>query len=167
MADFIVKYWVEFLFGLVITVGGFLLKHHFKLFKENLATQIKEHDKTVVTEVSKLFQKSDELLKQEIQDLRDHTQNEIDGLYHEIDELKTDTKEIRTEIDHLRKGVLDMQGPQFKAKCRELLSDDHQITIDEWVELKNDYEAYTGIGGNSDGCTLFKAVKHKYESSLE
>lgn len=38
MADFIVKYWVEFLFGLVITVGGFLLKHHFKLFKENLAT---------------------------------------------------------------------------------------------------------------------------------
>lgn len=167
MGDFILKYWVEFLFGLIITIGGFMLKHHFKLFKDSLTSQIKEHDETIVKEVTKLFEKSDTELKEQIQELRQDTNDQIDGLYHEIDELKLDMKEMREDINHLRKGVLDMQGPQFKAKCRELLNESHQISLDEWLEIKNDYEAYTGIGGNSDGCTLFKAVEHKYENFLE
>lgn len=160
MGEFIAKYWIEFLFGLVITAGGFMLKHHFKLFKENLATQMKQHDDTIVSTVTDLFEKSDKKLQQDIKELRDYTQDQLDGLYHEINDLRDD-------IDNLRKGVLDMQGPQFKAKCRELLQVDHQVSVDEWLEIKKDYEAYTGIGGNSDGTTLFEAVEKKYENSLE
>lgn len=113
-----------------------------------------------MTTVTALFEKSDKKLQQDIKELRDYTQDQIDGLYHEINDLREDIK-------HLRKGVLDIQGPQFKAKCKDLLSINHQVSVDEWLEIKKDYEAYTGIGGNSDGTTLFKAVEKKYENSLE
>lgn len=160
MLDFVVKYWVEFFFGLVVAIGGFMLKHHFKLFKNSLKEQMKEHDESIVKEVTKLFEKSDTELTQSIKELKDYTQEQIDGLYHEVRELKDD-------VNHLRRGVLDLQGPQFKVRCRELLEADHHITIEEWEAITSDYEAYTGIGGNSDGCTLYESVKHKYEHSLE
>ena len=81
--------------------------------------------------------------------------------------LKDDIKDVRKDVESIRRGVLDVQGPQFKAKCKEVLQDSHQITVDEWLALKKEYEIYTGMGGNSDGSELYNLVHEKYSKHLE
>lgn len=55
MGEFILKYWVEVLFGIVVTGGGFLLKHHFKLFKESLDNKMEDRDDKLLDKVAKLL----------------------------------------------------------------------------------------------------------------
>jgi hypothetical protein len=35
MVEFVIKYWVEFVFGLIVTGGGLFLKRFWTLTKEN------------------------------------------------------------------------------------------------------------------------------------
>jgi len=67
-------------------------------------------------------------------------------------------------MSHLKAGLLSMQGKEFKAECRKLLDENHQITLDEWEELDADHEAYNGLGGNHRGDQLFEMVKKKAEN---
>lgn len=167
MGEFILKYWVEVLFGIVVTGGGFLLKHHFKLFKESLDHKMENRDDKLLDKVAKLLAASNKTIQESIDKLRSDTKDDIDGVYAELVDLKDDIKDIRKDVESIRRGVLDVQGPQFKAKCKEVLQDSHQITVDEWLALKKEYEIYTGMGGNSDGSELYKLVHEKYSKHLE
>lgn len=166
MGEFILKYWVEVLFGIVVTGGGFLLKHHFKLFKESLDHKMEERDDKLLEKMTKVLTASNKTIQDSIDKLRSDTKDDIDGVYAELVDLKDDIKDIRKDVESIRRGVLDVQGPQFKAKCKEVLQDSHQITVDEWLALKKEYEIYTGIGGNSDGSELYKLVHEKYSKHL-
>lgn len=167
MGEFILKYWVEVLFGIVVTGGGFLLKHHFKLFKESLDHKMEERDDKLLEKMTKVLTASNKTIQDSIDKLRSDTKDDIDGVYAELVDLKDDIKDIRKDVESIRRGVLDVQGPQFKAKCKEVLQDSHQITVDEWLALKKEYEIYTGMGGNSDGSELYKLVHEKYSKHLE
>ena len=94
----------------------------------------------------------------------DFSQDRIIYLSYEV---KDDIKNVCKDVESIRRGVLDIQGPQFKAKCKEVLQDSHQITVDEWLALKKEYEIYTGMGGNSDGSELYNLVHEKYSKHLE
>lgn len=166
MGEFILKYWVEVLFGIVVTGGGFLLKHHFKLFKESLDHKMEERDDKLLEKMTKVLTVSNKTIQDSIDKLRSDTKDDIDGVYAELVDLKDDVKDIRKDVESIRRGVLDVQGPQFKAKCKEVLQDSHQITVDEWLALKKEYEIYTGMGGNSDGSELYKLVHEKYSKHL-
>lgn len=166
MGEFILKYWVEVLFGIVVTGGGFLLKHHFKLFKENLDHKTEERDDKLLEKMTKVLTASNKTIQDSIDKLRSDTKDDIDGVYAELVDLKDDIKNVRKDVESIRQGVLDVQGPQFKAKCKEVLQDSHQITVDEWLALKKEYEIYTGMGGNSDGSELYKLVHKKYSKHL-
>lgn len=166
MGEFILKYWVEVLFGIVVTGGGFLLKHHFKLFKESLDHKMEERDDKLLEKMTKVLTASNKTIQDSIDKLRSDTKDDIDGVYAELVDLKDDIKDIRKDVESIRRGVLDVQGPQFKAKCKEVLQDSHQITVDEWLALKKEYEIYTGMGGNSDGSELYKLVHEKYSKHL-
>ena len=166
MGEFILKYWVEVLFGIVVTGGGFLLKHHFKLFKESLDHKMEERDDKLLEKMTKVLTASNKAIQESIDKLRSDTKDDIDGVYAELVDLKDDIKDIRKDVESIRRGVLDVQGPQFKAKCKEVLQDSHQITVDEWLALKKEYEIYTGMGGNSDGSELYKLVHEKYSKHL-
>ena len=166
MGEFILKYWVEVLFGIVVTGGGFLLKHHFKLFKESLDHKMEERDDKLLEKMTKVLTASNKTIQDSIDKLRSDTKDDIDGVYAELVDLKDDIKDIRKDVESIRRGVLDVQGPQFKAKCKEVLQDNHQITVDEWLALKKEYEIYTGMGGNSDGSELYKLVHEKYSKHL-
>lgn len=166
MGEFILKYWVEVLFGIVVTGGGFLLKHHFKLFKESLDHKMEERDDKLLEKMTKVLTASNKTIQDSIDKLRSDTKDDIDGVYAELVDLKDDIKDIRKDVESIRRGVLDVQGPQFKAKCKEVLQDSHQITVDEWLALKKEYEIYTGMGGNSDGSELYKLVHKKYSKHL-
>ena len=167
MGEFILKYWVEVLFGIVVTVGGFLLKHHFKLFKESLDRKMEERDDKLLEKMTKVLTVSNKTIQDSIDKLRSDTKDDIDGIYVELVDLKDDIKDVRKDVESIRRGVLDIQGPQFKAKCKEVLQDSHQITVDEWLALKKEYEIYTGMGGNSDGSELYNLVHEKYSKHLE
>ena len=167
MGEFILKYWVEVLFGIVVTVGGFLLKHHFKLFKESLDHKMEERDDKLLEKMTKVLTVSNKAIQDSIDKLRSDTKDDIDGVYAELVDLKDDIKDVRKDVESIRRGVLDVQGPQFKAKCKEVLQDSHQITVDEWLALKKEYEIYTGMGGNSDGSELYNLVHEKYSKHLE
>ena len=166
MGEFILKYWVEVLFGIVVTGGGFLLKHHFKLFKESLDHKMEERDDKFLEKMTKVLTASNKTIQDSIDKLRSDTKDDIDGVYAELVDLKDDIKDVRKDVESIRRGVLDVQGPQFKAKCKEVLQDSHQITADEWLALKKEYEIYTGMGGNSDGSELYKLVHEKYSKHL-
>ena len=166
MGEFILKYWVEVLFGIVVTGGGFLLKHHFKLFKESLDHKMEERDDKLFEKMTKVLTASNKAIQDSIDKLRSDTKDDIDGVYAELVDLKDDIKDVRKNVESIRRGVLDVQGPQFKAKCKEVLQDSHQITVDEWLALKKEYEIYTGMGGNSDGSELYKLVHEKYSKHL-
>lgn len=167
MGEFILKYWVEVLFGIVVTVGGFLLKHHLKLFKESLDHKMEERDDKLLEKMTKVLTVSNKTIQDSIDKLRSDTKDDIDGIYVELVDLKDDIKDVRKDVESIRRGVLDIQGPQFKAKCKEVLQDSHQITVDEWLALKKEYEIYTGMGGNSDGSELYNLVHEKYSKHLE
>lgn len=167
MGEFILKYWVEVLFGIVVTGGGFLLKHHFKLFKESLDHKMEDRDDKLLDKVAKLLAAGNKTIQESIDKLRSDTKDDIDGVYVELVDLKDDIKDVRKDVESIRRGVLDVQGPQFKAKCKEVLQDSHEITIDEWLALKKEYEIYAGMGGNSDGSELYKLVHEKYSKHLE
>ena len=167
MGEFILKYWVEVLFGIVVTVGGFLLKHHFKLFKESLDHKMEERDDKLLEKMTKVLTANNKAVQDSIDKLRSDTKDDIDGIYVELVDLKDDIKDVRKDVESIRRGVLDIQGPQFKAKCKEVLQDSHQITVDEWLALKKEYEIYTGMGGNSDGSELYNLVHEKYSKHLE
>lgn len=166
MGEFILKYWVEVLFGIVVTGGGFLLKHHFKLFKKSLDHKTEERDDKLLEKMTKVLTASNKTIQDSIDKLRSDTKDDIDGVYAELVDLKDDIKNVRKDVESIRRGVLDVQGPQFKAKCKEVLQDSHQITVDEWLALKKEYEIYTGMGGNSDGSELYKLVHEKYSKHL-
>lgn len=166
MGEFILKYWVEVLFGIVVAGGGFLLKHHFKLFKESLDHKMEERDDKLLEKMTKVLTASNRTIQESIDKLRSDTKDDIDGVYAELVDLKDDIKDVRKDVESIRRGVLDVQGPQFKAKCKEVLQDSHQITVDEWLALKKEYEIYTGMGGNSDGSELYKLVHEKYSKHL-
>ena len=167
MGEFILKYWIEILFGIVVTGGGFLLKHHFKLFKESLDHKMEERDDKLLEKMTKVLTVSNKTIQDSIDKLRSDTKDDIDGIYVELVDLKDDIKDVRKDVESIRRGVLDVQGPQFKAKCKEVLQDSHQITVDEWLALKKEYEIYTGMGGNSDGSELYNLVHEKYSKHLE
>ena len=167
MGEFILKYWVEVLFGIVVTVGGFLLKHHFKLFKESLDHKMEERDDKLLEKMTKVLTASNKTIQDSIDKLRSDTKDDIDGVYAELVDLKDDIKDVRKDVESIRRGVLEIQGPQFKAKCKEVLQESHQITVDEWLALKKEYEIYTGMGGNSDGSELYNLVHEKYSKHLE
>ena len=167
MGEFILKYWIEILFGIVVTVGGFLLKHHFKLFKESLDHKMEERDDKLLEKMTKVLTANNKAIQDSIDKLRSDTKDDIDGVYAELIDLKDDIKDVRKDVESIRRGVLDVQGPQFKAKCKEVLQDSHQITVDEWLALKKEYEIYTGMGGNSDGSELYNLVHEKYSKHLE
>ena len=167
MGEFILKYWIEILFGIVVTGGSFLLKHHFKLLKESLDHKMENRDDKLLEKMTKVLTVSNKAIQDSIDKLRSDTKDDIDGVYAELVDLKDDIKDVRKDVESIRRGVLDVQGPQFKAKCKEVLQDSHQITVDEWLALKKEYEIYTGMGGNSDGSELYNLVHEKYSKHLE
>ena len=125
MVEFILKYWVEVLFGIVVTGGGFLLRHHFKLLKESIDHKMENHDDKLLDKVAKLLAASNKTIQDSIDKLRSDTKDDSDGVYVELVDLKDDIKNVCKDVESIRRGVLDIQGPQFKAKCKEILQDSH------------------------------------------
>lgn len=144
MFDFIVKYWVEFAFGLIVAGGGFFIKRYWAMSKAEHKREQEQFYNQIKNEIEKSCQSSaagDEQLQKQI-----------------------DESHIRMEA--LRMGILSIQGKNFCADCQRLLEDGHVITLDEFQSIDQDHEAYNALGGNHNGDHLFELVKRKAENNL-
>ena len=66
-------------------------------------------------------------------------------------------------LKSLKRGLLSVQGRQFKTDCKKLLTEGHTITFEEFQQINEDHQAYHDLGGNHNGDTLFDLVKKKAE----
>lgn len=177
----IIKYWVEFLLGLVVAGGGFFLKRYFKLEKEerrreqeqyfnSLAKKIQEENMEIIKSLQKEHETMNHNSEERYDEITTNIQEVIDTNRDESNRndeiLEGEIQAIEKELNILSKGILSIQRKEFLAECRKLLAEDHVITLEEWEELDNDHDAYNGLGGNHKGDQMFNLVKKKFESGL-
>ena len=147
MVEFIVKYWIEWLLGLVVAALSIACKKIYKLYKGEKAHQKTKEQKEFYAGLEKLIQegneasqKADEEIKKEMSDMREN---------------------ITEEIGTIRTGVLSIQGEKFKALCHDLLNPDHLISQEEYEDCMHEHQVYNSLGGNHDGDAIFKVVVEK------
>lgn len=155
MTDFILKYWVEVVFGLIVSGLSFACRRYWKLWRAEQQHQKTEEQETfyngILEKIDERFEKMNERFEE--------TNNRITALDNKV-EKNVQTSDAQQEI--LKEGLLSIQGNNFKRQCKALLEPTHKITETEWLQHQIDFEAYERLGGNDDGHDLHNAVAHKY-----
>ena len=153
MFDFIIKYWVEFVCGLVAAGIGIFAKHYVKLQKKALEDAWRRKEEAAKDEV--------------IKKLEAELESEISKSEEADEEMKEQIEGLSYLIDNLTQGVLSIQGKQFRDICLYLLDPDHIITIQEYEQFEEDYAAYKALGGNHRGDALHDRVVEKFTNQLK
>lgn len=148
MLDFIIKYWVEFLLG-ICAIG---ITTFFKSVWKMYLTQLKNNQKELCDTIS-----------QEIKNSFEASHKETMETY---EQSKKDDEKLQEQIDVLKKGVLSIQGKQFREECERLLEEGYSISLEEFQDLDTDHQVYNNLGGNHKGDSLFDLVKKKAENNL-
>ena len=159
MLDFILNYWLEFLFGIIATGLGILSKYFYNLYKKEKQHQKIEEQKVLSNEFKAITEKEHNTLLQIINENKEQSQEADEKIQAEI-------SETQQCLNTLQLGVLEIQGRAFKADCRQLLEQDHTITQEEWEEISKSHDTYNQLGGNHNGDRLYEDVSFKYHSSL-
>lgn len=141
MLAFIAQYWLQFLLGVIATGLSIACKKIYKLYKNE-----KEGQKT--KEQKELQESMEKLIKQG------------------QDERREAEEAIQKQIDTLTQGVLNIQKRHFMQQCRELMDEEHEITLKEFETTLEDHSIYNALGGNHDGDLLFEMVQKKATSNL-
>ena len=136
LLEFVIKYWVEFAFGLIITGGGYFIRRYLKMREDE---QNRERTKFYDNFKKDIFIKYDEIKK----------------------ESENGDLELQKQLDLLRKGILSLQKKEFFKECQALLEEDHELTLDEYQQCIEDHDAYNGLKGNHRGDSLFALVEEK------
>lgn len=181
IGSIVLKYWVEFILGLIVAGGGFFIKRYLRLEKEERQKEQKEYFDKMLEKIQSENQHVLNSLEKEHDKMNQKSEDKYNKINTKVDkaleagreESKADDAVLEKEISAMKKnitaltaGVLSMQGKEFINNCRKLLSEDHVITLDEWEELDADYTAYNGLGGNHKGDHLFSLVKKKVEAGF-
>ena len=84
LLEFVIKYWVEFAFGLIVTGGGYFVRRYLKMREDE---QNRERTKFYDNFKKDIFIKYDEIKK----------------------ESENGDLELQKQLDLLRKGILSLQ----------------------------------------------------------
>lgn len=153
MLDFIIKYWVEWLCGLVALGVTIFARRYIKLEKKATEEKWQGVAKEAKKEVS-------EKLLAEIK-------KETERSTLEDKKIGTEIEVLNNQMENLSTGVLSIQGKQFRDTCLMLLEEDHKITIQEYEQFEDDYIAYKALGGNHRGDALHARVVEKFQNGLK
>ena len=162
MPEFILKYWVEVVFGLIVCGLSFACRRYWKLWRAEQQYQKTEEQKAfyngILEKIDERFEKMNERFE-EIDKRFEETNNRITALDNKV-EKNVQRSDAQQKI--LREGLLSVQANNFKRQCKALLEPTHKISETEWLQHQIDFEAYERLGGNDDGHDLHNAVAHKY-----
>ena len=169
MPEFILKYWVEVVFGLIVSGLSFACRRYWKLWRAEQQHQKTEEQKIfydgILEKIDERFEKMNERFK-EIDKRFEETNNRITALDNKVEqkinEVCKDVQSSGAQQKILKEGLLSVQGSNFKRQCKALLEPTHKISETEWLQHQIDFEAYERLGGNDDGHDLHNVVAHKY-----
>lgn len=153
MFDFIIKYWVEWVCGLVAAGILVFAKHYIKLQKKAMEDAWRKKEEAAKDEV--------------IKKLEGELEAEIKKSEEADEEMKEQIEGLSYLIDNLTQGVLSIQGKQFRDICLYLLDCGHIISVQEYEQFEEDYVAYKALGGNHRGDALHDRVVEKFTNQLK
>lgn len=184
MLEWLAKYWLEVLFGGIITGATFLLKHHLKLIREARS----QHDKDLIQKIDDKFKEQKDEVQEKLngfdrrlesQKVEMQTQMNAcyanllsvvdkrdNGLLDADNDIRSDIRGLRDEFGSVKSGMLTIQGRAFKDECHRLLDDEHVITLIEYENILAEHITYQQLGGNHEGDSLFAMVEAKYKHNL-
>lgn len=175
LLDFIIKYWTEFLFGIVaagILAGG---RYIWTLFKNRLKDGLEEQITNITDVITKRMSETDEKLEAKNTSLTQQIgklQADMKIMQQKIQINKNDENLIEKKIDTLednlntlKGGILSLQRREFKRECRKLLNQKEAITYEQYTMLQNEHTVYNSLGGNHEGDQLFKLVSMRYANT--
>lgn len=152
MLEFIVKYWLQFLFGIVAAGATTAARFFYKMYKEEKARQTADGRAAISKEIT-------EAISTAVHEVRFNSNSEDEKLQGEINSIKA-------QLSILRHAILVLYKKPFKEACENALKKDHEITLMEYQELAHEHDVYKSLDGNSDGDTLYHLVEQKYQNSL-
>lgn len=175
LLDFFVKYWTEFLFGIVaagILAGG---RYIWTLFKNRLRDSLGEQITSITDVIAKRMSETDEKLEAKNTSLTQQIgalQADMKIMQQNIQTNKNDENLIEKKIDTLednlntlKDGILSLQRKEFKEECRRLLNQEEAITYEQYTMLQREHTVYNSLGGNHEGDQLFKLASMRYANT--
>lgn len=175
LLDFFVKYWTEFLFGIVaagLLAGG---RYIWTLFRDRLKDGLEEQITAITDVITKRLSETDEKLEAKNISLANQVgdlQADMKIMQQEIQTNKNDENLIEKKIDTLednlntlKDGILSLQRKEFKEECRRLLNQEEPITYEQYTILQREHTVYNSLGGNHEGDQLFKLASMRYANT--
>ena len=157
LIDFIVKYWVEVLFGLICGGIAFTVRHHVKL----IIADKKRHEDDMLKAIDVKFDEQREGMKQQMSECY---ANLIQVVQESEERSMEEDRKIHHEIDIIKDGMLSVEGRAFRNECRRLLEEGHIITFNEYEAILAEHVTYNNLGGNHEGDGLFSMVEARYKN---
>lgn len=151
MIEFIIRYWIQILFGLIVSGLGILFKTIYNTWKKGNELQKAEEKEALIESVKTLL---DDFREKDAQ------------INKQIDDINKQVDDIKDKVNLVVSGVLSIQGEQFKSHCSSLLEPSHIITLEEFESIELEHQVYNSLGGNHIGDYLFSLVLEKYKNSL-
>lgn len=148
MIDFIVKYWVEFLFGLIISGATVAYNFIARQIKKNRQEQFDSQLDTLYVKITDSFNEKMTPLQEEDK----HINSRIDQLHN--------------DLEVMRDGILSLHRRRFVDDCRKLLNQESEITQEDYERLKREHRTYNALGGNHEGDEMYNLFLKKYEAQL-
>ena len=152
MIEWIIKYWAEVAFGLVVTGAGICIKKIWSMYKKEKAGREDKIHAALVADFKKMLNETTTTITTTVNENDHNLQNQID--------------QITQDQNLLKNGMLCLQGDYFKKKCSRYLEEDHKITEEEYLHLCSEHDVYKMLGGNSNGDRLFKLCEDKVKKTL-
>lgn len=152
MIEWIIKYWVEVAFGLVVAGASICIKKIWSMYKKEKSGRENKIHAALIADFKEMLNETASTITTAVNENDQHLQSQID--------------QITQDQDLLKNGMLCLQGDYFKKKCSRYLGEDHKITEDEYLHLCNEYDTYKSLGGNNNGDRLFGLCEDKVKKSL-
>lgn len=165
--SWVAQYWVEVVFGILCAGMGIFFKCFLKLLKASFDQQKKDFNESIDNKLIEQEEKLKTLIDDRDTKLMELINTKETTLSEEDSQIRHDITEYKNNFEKLQNGVLSIQGRAFKQDCRELLKNDHEISLNEYIAIKQEYKVYKQLGGNGEGHSLYDLVKIKYEKNLK
>lgn len=160
MLDIIVKYWLEFALGLIAAGLGIACKKIYALYMSEKNTKKTKERENLMDDMKAMMTSC------QLEVLNKVGEREQE-LQEEDRKIKENLESLTNSVVVLKDGILSLQGREFRQDCRDLLKEDHVITISEYETLVREHQVYNSLGGNHRGDALFHAAEQKYKNSLK
>ena len=154
IGTFIVEYWVELLLTSIVGAATYFVKRHGDLRLQAKNAEQEKFKQEIINGVETEFdtfregaKKIDKAFRAEIDEIKQNFQNQVG--------------DINNNLDDLKKGLLSIQGTDFKEICHLFLEPDHTLTFEEYKLVINEHETFKALGGDSEGDELFNLLQEK------